>query len=79
MLCSNVTVSRFFNIFTRLCYRYIGVGLVLKQTAQAGGRRMFCEVSVVRSGSPAAAAGVAVGDVLLAVDGIRVEKRLYQR
>ena len=55
------------------------MGLVLKQTAQAGGRRMFCEVSVVRSGSPAAAAGVAVGDVLLAVDGIRVEKRLYQR
>ena len=36
---------------------------------------VVCYVLIVRDGSPAAAAHVAAGDMLLAVDGIKVEKR----
>jgi C-terminal processing protease CtpA/Prc len=54
---------------------YIGAGLVLKRVAGAHGQSVTCYTMMVREGAPAAAAGVVPGDVLTAVDGIRVENR----
>lgn len=54
---------------------YIGAGLVLKRIAGANGQNVSCCAMMVRKGAPAAIAGVAAGDALIAVDGIRVENR----
>ena len=55
---------------------YIGVGVILKRAAETDlGQGAACYVLCVREGSPAAAAGVAIGNVLVSVDGIRVKNR----